>query len=67
MGGVDEELIADGRLRVLDDPATLELRKREAPIGVLHPRDPGSSSTACSGLSRRSVACLAQLSRRAPR
>jgi predicted glycosyltransferase len=40
MGGVDEELIASGRLRVLDDPAGLELRKREAPIGVLHPRDP---------------------------
>ena len=40
MGGVDEALIADGRLRVLDDPAALELRKREAPIGVLHPRDP---------------------------
>jgi predicted glycosyltransferase len=39
MGGVDEELIADGRLRVLDDPAALELRKREAPVGVLHPRD----------------------------
>jgi predicted glycosyltransferase len=40
MGGVDEELIAAGRLRVLEDPATLELRKREAPVGVLHPRDP---------------------------
>jgi predicted glycosyltransferase len=41
MGGVDEELIAAGRLQVLDDPASLELRKRETPIGVLHPRDPG--------------------------
>lgn len=40
MGGVDEALIADGRLRVLEDPAQLELRKRTAPIGVLHPRDP---------------------------
>ena len=40
MGGVDEALIASGRLRVLDDPAGLELRKREAPVGVLHPRDP---------------------------
>ncbi len=39
MGGVDEKLIADGRLRVLDDPAALELRKRRAPVGVLHPRD----------------------------
>ena len=41
MGGVDEALIADGRLRVLGDPAELELRKREAPVGVLRPRDPG--------------------------
>ena len=40
MGGVDEALIADGRLRVLDDPAALELRKRRTPVGVLHPRDP---------------------------
>ncbi len=40
MGGVDEQLIAAGRLRVLEDPAALELRKREAPVGVLHPRDP---------------------------
>ena len=40
MGGVDEALIADGRLRVLTDPAELPLRKREAPPGVLNPRDP---------------------------
>ncbi len=40
MGGVDEALIAEGRLKVLDDPATLPLRKREAPVGVLNPRDP---------------------------
>jgi uncharacterized protein len=40
MGGVDEALIAAGRLRVLEDPANLPLRKREAPIGVLIPRDP---------------------------
>lgn len=40
MGGVDEALIAEGRLRVLEDPAALQLRKREAPVGVLHPRDP---------------------------
>jgi hypothetical protein len=39
MGGVDEALIADGRLQVLDDPAALALRKRESPVGVLHPRD----------------------------
>jgi predicted glycosyltransferase len=39
MGGVDEALIADGRLQVLADPAALELRKRETPVGVLHPRD----------------------------
>jgi len=40
MGGVDEALIADGRLRVLADPAELPLRKREAAPGVLNPRDP---------------------------
>ncbi len=40
MGGVDEALIAAGRLQVLDEPAALPLRKRESPVGVLHPRDP---------------------------
>ena len=40
MGGVDEALIADGRLQVLDDPAALPLRKRESPPGVRNPRDP---------------------------
>ena len=40
MGGVDEALIADGRLCVLTDPSELDLRKREAPVGVLHERDP---------------------------
>jgi len=41
MGGVDEALIAAGRLRVLDDPAALQLRKREAPAGARERRDPG--------------------------
>jgi uncharacterized protein len=41
MGGVDEALIAAGRLMVLEDPGALELRKRTTPVGVLHPRDPG--------------------------
>jgi len=49
MGGVDEALIAEGRLQVLDDPASLELRKREAPVGVLHPRDPGFLAEAVLG------------------
>lgn len=40
MGGVDEGLIAAGRLRVLADPAELPLRKRQSPIRVLNPRDP---------------------------
>ena len=40
MGGVDEALIADGRLQVLADPAELPLRKRETPPGVRNPRDP---------------------------
>jgi predicted glycosyltransferase len=40
MGGVDEALIADGRLQVLVDPAELPLRKRDTPPGVRNPRDP---------------------------
>ena len=40
MGAVDERLIADGRLRVLDEAAQLELRKRDRPAGVQNPRDP---------------------------
>jgi predicted glycosyltransferase len=40
MGGVDEVLIHDDRLRVLTDPTELPLRKRTDPIGVLNPRDP---------------------------
>jgi predicted glycosyltransferase len=40
MGGVDEALIAAGRLQVLADPAALVLAKRSAPVGVLHRRDP---------------------------
>ena len=40
MGAVDERLIAEGKLRPLENAAAIELRKREAPAGVLHPRDP---------------------------
>jgi predicted glycosyltransferase len=53
MGGVDEALIADGRLQVLADPAALALRKRDSPVGVLHPRDPQLLvDAALDGLSR---------------
>jgi hypothetical protein len=40
MGAVDERLIADGLLRPLSDPAQVELTKRAAGTGPLHPRDP---------------------------
>lgn len=40
MGGVDERLIAEGRLRVLESPEQLELLKRQASPGPLNPRDP---------------------------
>ncbi|MGA8746457.1 MAG: DUF354 domain-containing protein [Solirubrobacterales bacterium] len=40
MGGVDEELIRQGRLGVLTDASALALAKRTTPIGVLHARDP---------------------------
>lgn len=39
MGGVDEALVAEGRLRVLTAPGELPLRKRGSPVGVRHPRD----------------------------
>jgi len=45
MGGVDEALIAEGRLRVLEDPSELPLRKRDKPVGVLESRDPGTLLT----------------------
>jgi uncharacterized protein len=40
VGGVDERLISEGRLRVLRDPGEIELRKRDSPPGVREPRDP---------------------------
>ncbi len=39
MGAVDEELMREGLLRELGDPATLELVKRTEPAGVRNPRD----------------------------
>jgi hypothetical protein len=39
-GAVDEQLIAEGRLRPLADPEQLELRKRDRAAGVVSPRDP---------------------------
>jgi predicted glycosyltransferase len=41
MGGVDEELIADGRLTVLTDADQFELVKRTGLAGPQNPRDPG--------------------------
>jgi predicted glycosyltransferase len=40
VGGVDESLIAAGRLRTLSEPGDIELRKRDADLGVRTPRDP---------------------------
>jgi len=41
MGAVDERLIAEGLLRPLTDPASIELAKAERDrAGPLHPRDP---------------------------
>lgn len=40
MGGVDEALIADGRLKLLESAAQLELVKRSDPAGPRNPRDP---------------------------
>jgi len=40
MGGVDEKLIAEGRLAVLEDAADFELVKRTDQAGPRNPRDP---------------------------
>jgi len=40
MGGVDEALIADGRLKLLESEDQLELTKRTEPTGPKNPRDP---------------------------
>jgi predicted glycosyltransferase len=40
LGGVDEELIREGRLKPLTDPRALELHKREAAAGERVRRDP---------------------------
>jgi predicted glycosyltransferase len=40
MGAVDRSLIEAGSMRVLADPAELELRPRASPVGVRDPRDP---------------------------
>jgi predicted glycosyltransferase len=40
MGGVDERLIAEGRLAVLDDPGGLALQKRRGPAAGRVRRDP---------------------------
>jgi len=40
LGGVDEELIRQGRLKPLTDPRALELQKREAGSGSRVRRDP---------------------------
>lgn len=39
MGGVDEDLVRSGRLRMLEDPSSIELVKREAAAGPRDPRD----------------------------
>jgi uncharacterized protein len=41
LGGVDEALIRQGRLRPLTDPRALELVRRERGVHALHRRDPG--------------------------
>jgi predicted glycosyltransferase len=42
LGGVDEELIRQGRLKPLTDPRALELQKRAAPVAERTRRDPAA-------------------------
>jgi predicted glycosyltransferase len=41
LGAVDERLIADGRMRCLERPEQIELRKRDRAVGERVRRDPG--------------------------
>jgi uncharacterized protein len=41
LGAVDERLIADGRMRALERPEQIELRKRDRAVGERVRRDPG--------------------------
>ncbi len=50
MGAVDERLIAEEKLRPLEDPSRIELSKREAGTGPLHPRDPQLLADAVLGV-----------------
>ena len=52
MGAVDEALIEQGRLEVLTDASAIDLRKREAPVGPLDPRDPGPMAEAILAIAR---------------
>ena len=52
MGAVDEALISQGRLEVLTDASAIDLRKREAPVGPLHPRDSGPMAEAILSIAR---------------
>jgi uncharacterized protein len=40
LGGVDEQLIRDGRLRPLTDPRALDLHKRDRTAAPCERRDP---------------------------
>jgi predicted glycosyltransferase len=53
MGAVDERLIAEGLLRPLSDPASIELAKvRRERTGALNPRDPQLLTDAVIGAAR---------------
>jgi predicted glycosyltransferase len=55
MGAVDERLIAEGLLRPLSDPASIELAKVERErTGALNPRDPQFLTDAVIGAARPS-------------
>ena len=40
LGGVDESLVAEGRLKLLTDPSELDLVERSEPAGPRNPREP---------------------------
>ena len=57
LGGVDEELIRDGRLKPLTDPRALDLHKRDAHRRAGPPRPGADARAAALRLGRRLGLC----------
>ena len=62
LGGVDEELIREGRLKPLTDPRALDLHKRDTDRGERVRRDPAAHARAAALGAQRYAASAASTS-----